>query len=73
MSFAISFISEAEASISIHSRIAIVVLVGTAFDTMFTPLCRLDFEQISFIWCSPPGFIKYSKIYVIFLIGAVNM
>jgi len=37
ISFAVNLISLAEASIKIHSRIAIVVLVGTALDTMLTP------------------------------------
>ena len=26
-----------------------VVLEGTALDTILTPFCRLDFEQISFM------------------------
>ena len=49
ISLAISLISFADASISIHSRIAIVVRVGTAFDTILTPFSKFAFEQISFI------------------------
>ena len=33
----------------IYNVIFIVVLVGTAFDTILTPCNKLDFEQISFI------------------------
>ena len=49
ISLAINLISLAEASIKIHSRIAIVVLVGTAFETILTPRSKFDFEQINFI------------------------
>ena len=57
MSFASNLISSVEASIRIHSKIAIVVLVGTAFDTILTPCNRFDFEQINFIVsvCSFPA------------------
>ena len=34
---------------AIHSNIAIVVLVGTALETIFTPRNKFDFEQIIFI------------------------
>ena len=37
ISLAVNLISPAEASIKIHSKIAMVVLVGTALETMFTP------------------------------------
>ena len=49
ISFAVSLISFAEASIRIHSKIAMVVLVGTAFETILTPCNRLDLEQINFM------------------------
>ena len=49
ISLALSLISLVEASIRIHSRIAIVVLVGTAFDTILTPFANSDFEQVIFI------------------------
>ena len=50
ISLAVSLISPAEASIRIHSRIAMVVLVGTALETMFTPFKRFAFEQIIFMF-----------------------
>ena len=49
ISFAINLISFVEASIRIHSSIAIVVRVGTALDTIFTPRNKFDLEQISFM------------------------
>jgi len=49
MSLAVNLMTPVEASISIHSKIDIVVLEGTALDTIFTPCDKLDFEQISFI------------------------
>ena len=49
ISFAVNLISFEEASIKMHSNIAIVVLVGTAFDTVLTPYNKFDLEQINFI------------------------
>ena len=49
ISLAINFISFVEASIRMHSNIAIVVLVGTALETILTPRNKFDFEQIIFI------------------------
>ena len=49
ISLAINLISFADASISIHSNIAIVVRVGTAFETILTPHSKFAFEQISFM------------------------
>ena len=49
ISLARSFISLPVASIRIHSRIDIVVLLGTAFATIFTPFNRLDLLHINFI------------------------
>ena len=42
-------ISLVVASIRIHSRIGIVVLDGTALETILTPLTRLDLLQVIFI------------------------
>jgi hypothetical protein len=36
-----------------HSRIDIVVLLDTAFDTICNPLKRLDLEQINFMCITP--------------------
>ncbi len=49
ISFAINLIVLSLASIKIHSSIDIVVLLGTALDTIWTPLRRFDFEQTNFI------------------------
>ena len=49
ISFAVSFTTSVVASIRIHSRIGMVVLDGTAFETMLTPFTRFDFVQIIFI------------------------
>ena len=38
-----------DASTIIHSRIDIVVLLETAFDTICTPFNRFDFEQTNFM------------------------
>ena len=43
ISLAVNLISFVEASIKIHSKIAMVVLVGTAFETMFTPFASSAF------------------------------
>ena len=61
ISLAINLISFVDASIRIHSRIAIVVRVGTAFDTMLTPRNKFPFETISFMRKKLlPGLNKYS-------------
>ena len=49
--FAVSFIPYPVASTRIHSSIAIVVFVGTAFDTVLTPFNNSDLEQVNFIMC----------------------
>ena len=49
ISLAVRVITPLVASIRIHSRIDMVVLLGTALDTICTPPSRLDLEQISFI------------------------
>ena len=53
ISFAVSFICPLVASIRIHSNIDIVVLLGTAFETILTPLRRFDFEHINFMCITP--------------------
>ena len=48
------------ASIKMHSKIAIVVLEGTALATILTPFKRLDLEQIIFMmWITP-----FRKLYI---------
>jgi hypothetical protein len=59
MSFAVRVITPFEASRRIHSRIDIVVLFGTAFDTVCTPLKRFDLEQIIFICVKLPSFFLW--------------
>ena len=49
MSLAVSLISPLVASTKIHSRIDIVVLLGTALDTICTPFKRFAFEQTNFM------------------------
>ena len=49
ISFAVNLMFPVVASIRIHSKIAIVVLDGTAFATILTPFKRFDFEQIIFM------------------------
>ena len=53
ISFAVSLISPFDASIRIHSSIDIVVLLGTAFETVFTPFKRFDFEHMIFMCITP--------------------
>ena len=53
ISFAVNLISLADASISMHSRMDIVVLEGTALETMLTPLRRFALEQINFMCITP--------------------
>ena len=49
ISLAVNLIISVVASIKIHSRIGIVVLEGTALETILTPLTRLDLLQVIFI------------------------
>ena len=49
ISFAVSVMESLEAFKRIHSRIDMVVLLGTALETVCTPDKRLAFEQINFI------------------------
>ena len=63
ISFDVNFISPAEASIKIHSKIGIVVLEGTAFITMLTLFTRFALEQISFIMCITP-FLEKCRAYI---------
>ena len=49
MSLAVSLISSPVVSTRIHSNIDMVVLLGTAFDTVCTPVNRLDFVHTIFI------------------------
>ena len=58
ISLAINLIFLPVASIKIHSRIDIVVLFGTAFETICTPLNRFDLLHINFIWPWLPFFYK---------------
>ena len=51
ISLAVSLISPVLVSTRIHSRIDIVVLLGTALETVCTPFKRLDFEHTIFIMC----------------------
>jgi len=46
---AINFIIPSVQSIRIHSSIDIVVLFGTALDTICRPLTKLDLEQMNFM------------------------
>ena len=43
ISFAVNLITSVDASTKIHSKIGIVVLEGTALETILTPFTRLDF------------------------------
>jgi len=72
ISFAVSLISPFVASIRIHSSIDIVVLLGTALETVLTPFKRFDLEQIIFMCITPFAvFVMLSaelplqKIYII--------
>ena len=49
ISLAVSLITPLEASTRMHSRIDMVVLLGTAFDTICNPLKRFDLEHTNFI------------------------
>ena len=53
ISLAVNLISLVEASIRMHSRIDIVVLEGTALDTILTPFSRFAFEQVNFMCITP--------------------
>ena len=53
ISFAVSLISPFDASIRIHSSIDIVVLLGTALETVFTPFKRFVFEHMIFMCITP--------------------
>ena len=57
ISLAVNLIISVVASIRIHSRIGIVVLEGTAFDTMLTPFARFDFVQMIFMCITPFGLL----------------
>ena len=50
ISFAVSLMIPFVASTNIHSRIGIVVLLDTAFDTICTPFNKLDFLHIIFMF-----------------------
>ena len=50
ISLAVNLITSFVASIKIHSKIAIVVLVGTAFNTVLTPFDSSLCEQVIFIF-----------------------
>ena len=57
MSLAVRVMMPLEASMRMHSRIDMVVLLGTALDTICTPLSRLDLVHTIFIWITPfPAF-----------------
>ena len=54
ISFATNFILSEEASIRMHSKIAMVVLLGTALETMLTPFDNSACEQTIFmLWKTP--------------------
>ena len=68
-----------DASIRIHSRIGIVVLEGTALDTVLTPFARLALLQTIFMCITPfekmvgkNAIYKY-MISVVLVVGDVDM
>jgi len=70
ISFAVSLISPFEASIRIHSRIDIVVLLGTALETVLTPFKRLDFEHMIFMCITPFAVFHAGNDFDCFLVMA---
>ena len=55
ISFAVNLIVSVVASIKIHSKIGMVVLEGTALETILTPLTKFDFVQMIFMCITPFG------------------
>ena len=63
-SLAVNFISPADASTRIHSRIGMVVLEGTAFITVFTPFNRSFLLHVIFIMVFAPFGVVFVSVVV---------
>ena len=71
VSLAVSVICPFVVFIRIHSRMDMVVLLGTALETILTPFNRFNLEHIIFMWITPfavkilKNFRYAAKIYII--------
>ncbi len=70
-SFAIMRMTSVFASIKMHSRIDMVVLLGTAFETMLIPRCRFALEQIIFMLLSLPQSCALAIVYKFMPLAAI--
>ena len=59
ISLAVNLMTPEVVSISMHSRIGIVVLAGTAFNTVFTPVSNADLLQMIFICWYVLSYVLY--------------